>query len=279
MSSGFDVVKKNSDGTCILQNGMRIKGQYQLQTDEKGVTTITGNQLSIWGTSGKEEKLIIKTNDSIMDFHGGGDKNIKIFGDRNKVDEVNDANTKKLTNEFELQGNDNIFRGGVNTLLKIKGDWNAAKASKIEADCKNSYLEGTSQNDSMNVRGKDILVKPLSGDDYVDIIAGENITVADNDSVEDNTVVRGDSSNTAKSKTLGKSDRFKNETADEGMMIINQKNGKKVAIPTLSFDNPESDSEEDERSVSAPKKPEEIEYRGLDGEIHLYNTTLGRRIK
>lgn len=142
MTNGFEVSGKSSDGYDILNNGMKIKGKYKIQTDKDGTTIIKGKHLSIFGTSGKDENLKIITKDSFIDLGGGGDNAI-IVGHGNNIATNNDDAHKGVTNHLNVKGSGNII-GGADNELNLTGNDNQAQGKSIFSTGNRNYLEAQS---------------------------------------------------------------------------------------------------------------------------------------
>lgn len=245
---GFAVKGTTPDGKfIILKNGMQInKGsEYSIKTDENGQTVIYLSPNSVFkGTAGEDNNIKIVTDNSTINLYGGGDKNVSIFGNGNKIKEVNDDNHANKRNEVAVTGDENAFVGGTSTELTLKGNDNSVKASNITSKGNHNYLEGTAQKDSITSTGTRNYIDGKGGADEINVKSSFNL-VADNNTKEYQdhvTFDSEDSTNSVVSKSGGTRE-FKESKAND--MVIS-KDGKKIKAVSAETERPEELSDKEQ---------------------------------
>lgn len=241
MSDGFSVKGTTPDGKFIVfNNGMQInKGsEYSITKDENGMTVIKLSPNSVFnGTTGADSNFKIVTENSKINLYGGGDKNISIFGNGNNIKEINDSNHTNEHNAVTVVGDKNIFLGGTNTELTLKGNDNSAKANIINSEGNHNYLMGTAKKDWITSTGIANYVDGKGGSDVINVNNSFNL-VADNNTKQYQDSVKFNSQDKT-NRLVSKSGttRYYKETESEPMII--KKNGKVKEVITTETEAPD----------------------------------------
>lgn len=238
---GFQVKGKTPDGKfLVFNNGMQVNvgSQYSVSKDENGQTVITLSPDSVFkGTAGEDNNIKIVTDNSTINLYGGGDKNVSIWGNGNKIKEVNDDNHAGKNNEVAITGDKNIFLGGTNTELTLKGNDNSAKANIINSEGNHNYLMGTAKKDWITSTGLANYIDGKGGSDVINVNASFNL-VADNNTKQYQDSVKFNSQDKT-NRLVSKSGttRYYKET-DSAPMIV-KKNGKVKEVVEAETETPD----------------------------------------
>lgn len=213
MSNGFGIqgndafnrtgktVKINGTDFDILANGMKVNSGsiFTTSTDKNGVTTLNLSDNSIFkGTTGEDKNLIIKTNNSDIDFLGGGDHDVKIIGEGNDIKERNWNSTLNEVNDITVTGDKNNATGGTNTTFIIEGNENNASSEHIEAIGSKNSLTGH----NLFTKGMNSILTPKGDGAITEVADGSGNHVYNMGSGKNKTIIFDTPGNFLDSKTF-----------------------------------------------------------------------------